>query len=173
MMNNTNNLIEELADIYDFWHTPWWQTKIFYASLLFVVIIVFIVLIWYLIIKLRARKPLKPWDQALLDLNTLKNSPSFSHEETSALYFKMRAILKRYLVARYGTILLDKTDDELIHELSLAIEQGDIVEDIQDLLKQSALVIFAALSLPPESFFHALEKAISVVKRTLPQPIKK
>ena len=173
MMNPSHNPIDELADIYEFWHKPWWQTKIFYLSLLGLAAVLLLGVLWYVIRAVRSRKKITPWQRALTDFQQLKTSSYASEQEISAAYFAMRTTLKRYLAVRYSEDFFDKTDEELIKMLPNFIDQAAVVTDIKDLLTQSTHAVFAAMAASRQSFDDSIEKAISVVKRTIPQPIKK
>ncbi len=169
LANSVPNRLDELADIYEFWHTPWWQTKLFYMILTLLAVILLCLIVWQVIRALRSRKKITPWERALHSFQHLKNASYADEKEIAAGYFALRTTLKGYVAVRYSESLLDKTDDELVKELSHSIDQADVVNDIKELLSQSAQVVFAGMESSHRSLANSIEKAISVVKRTVPQ----
>lgn len=138
-----NNPLDQLHDIYDLWHIPFWQTRAFKLSLI-IIIFLMLLLIGSIVFKriYRRYRTLKPWDQAILDLEQLQKKIALL--DAKEFYTRLTTILKTYLRDRYGFDVMGKTDDELIHYLSTTDFPVTLLERLQALLARSAAHKFAA-----------------------------
>jgi len=173
MLPTAQDPMQNFVEIYDFWHTPWWQTKVFYVVLSTAALLFLFLLMWLIIRFMRSRKKITAWEHALHELEMLRQAPATSEQAIAKHYFMLRTLVKKYIDARYGVSFADKTDEELVIALPRVVEQPAIVKDIHELLQQSEQAVFAAASLTPMLLTASIEKAISVIKRTIPQPKKK
>ncbi len=169
MAQPAHDPMAEFVEIYDFWHTPWWQTKTFYIVLISFLLIVLSILIWSIIRFIISRKKITPWEQALHELAKLKQMPLLNDQDGAKRYFELRTILKKYIDARYGVYFADKTDEELIVALPTVVHRADIVLSIKELLYHSEQAVFAAAKLSPSAFNKDVDTVISIIKHTIPE----
>jgi hypothetical protein len=123
----------ELVDIYDYYYIPFWQTmwfKISMAVLAAALITAFC--IWWFV--LRRKKPLTADQWAKRELAQLAVHKCTTQQDFRQLYFRLTEIIKGYLTRRYGWVLADKTDHELIAWLT----EQQFDPTILDLLTQLA-----------------------------------
>jgi len=165
--------MQNFVEIYDFWRTPWWQTKVFYIILASIALLSFILFVWLIIRFVKSRRKITPWEQALHELAILKQMPVTSEQSIAKHYFALRTLIKKYIDARHAVSFADKTDEELVQALPGVIEQDDIMHDIKELLQQSEQAVFASAYLTPMLLTASIDKTVSVIKRTIPQSNKK
>ena len=75
-------------------------------------------------------------------------------------------VLRHYLERRYVVATMDRTTDEILHELDLG---GRKVDDLEELLREADLVKFAKHK--PEEARATLKTARDIVVNTTPRPV--
>jgi hypothetical protein len=170
-MNQTPILNDQgLYEIYELWHTPWWQTRTFYLGAGFVFMAVFTYAILRLIKRYHgAARHKNPWEIALLELQALRQSNIDTVEASRECYERLCWILKKYISARFGMHLEGKTEQEMITilEMSAVMPQYQINE-LQEVFQGGTLVKFAKLSVLREQVIHDLERSTRIVLATRP-----
>lgn len=167
---------QKLHDIYDVWHTPFWQRPWFYWSMYVLMGMVFVIIVGIAIKIYRVRKKnvsIAPWDAALQALALLQQKKITTIEQGSDLYAKLTQILKKYLHQRYGFDIASKTDDEVIVYLEQNSFDPLLLCDIREIFEGSVYIKFAHEQVMQERIEKDLERSSAFVKATLPVQTKK
>jgi hypothetical protein len=164
-----NTAKQEFYDIYDMWHVPFWQTRLFGGIVIFLLIIVAVTFLLILFKSyIRRKRPSFPWDRALNKLNSLFMQEQFSKEESKQFYFKLTKILKDYLHERYNVVLRGKTDQELLLFLNESDFPADLLPPVRALFEGCLEIKYADDQVLKECLIRDLESAIFIVKQTSP-----
>ena len=161
-----------LYENYGLWHVPFWQTETFYFVLkICAVVSAFILFVWLYkaYVAYKKRKKVPAWDAALRDLTELKKIQKLSLMQPKEFYLSASFILKTYLCDRFGYDLLSKTDDEVVCYLQDKNADAQLIEDVRALLQGSIVIKFAKAHAAQEQINHDYDRAISIVKKTIPQ----
>lgn len=140
---NSQNLNDQLYDIYGHWHVPFWQTRIFMAALL-IVLAIFILALIIFIVKKYFKKSLTPAQQALREIALLKKQHVNTRHDAHAIYFKLTDILKNFFQHYYKQPFRQLTDQEMIEVLKKENFPIHLTESLQNLVESSASVKYAA-----------------------------
>lgn len=168
-MNNTAN---ELHDIYETWHVPFWQTTLFYTIMgvvaTFMILVLIILLVrWY---KRRTRKPLTPWQHALMAFKQLHPEAISSKQDAKKFYGELTQILKKYIQERYEVPATSKTDTEFIaHVERASLVPFDLIDGLKELIHGALHVKFADMSAVQEQMKTHVRLCIASVEKTIPE----
>ncbi|MBR3284119.1 MAG: hypothetical protein IKI60_02220 [Alloprevotella sp.] len=120
-----------------------------------VLLIATLVLMGILLKKFKSKKPLPvqtvieevtpPHREALASIEKLKLLPRNTREENETYYSELSAVLRKYLLARYGFDALKMTTSEIVHVLINGQNVGQLNE-LGEILKTSDMVKFAQYS---------------------------
>ena len=173
MVKNTEQL--ELYDIYECWHTPWWQTRTF---MILCSIGVFLIVCAILYVVWRAYKRRKinvtPWQKAFARLEQLSKKTVETPEQAYALYLELTALLKDYLQERYKMPFASATDQEVvvlvdqIHEFT-----SEFKTHVSDLFLSGMVIKFAREAAVHERMQEHLATARAIITITIPNDTKK
>lgn len=159
--------VDQLYDIYDMVHVPWWQTRAAYGVAGAFALIVCGALLWIIIKKIRSRtKRLTVWEIALLDAQVLKQFGTVHPDDL--YYLKLTEILKRYLSNRYALDLYGKTDEEMIQLLETASVPASLIEKTRVLLQESVMIKFAQLPAVSAQKENSVALLVLIIKSTIP-----
>jgi len=161
-----------LYENYGLWHVPFWQTQKFQLMLKIGGVVLALLIVAFLIKKYsdyKRRKKLSAWDQALLDLRTLKNEQKISVEQGKEFYLAATALLKKYLYERFGYDVLGKTDSEVVQYLQEWHADEQVIADIRLLMQGSMVIKFANAQAAQEQIEHDYIRAIAIIQRTIPE----
>jgi hypothetical protein len=161
----------ELYDIYECWHTPWWQTRTCMiisaiGAFLIVCVILYGVWCWY-----RARKnKITPWQRALARLDRLSVQPVQTPEQAYELYLELTQIIKNYLQERYQLPFASATDQEVIVLIDQIPEFApEFKQHVSDLFLSGMVVKFAREAAVQERMQQHLATARSIITITTPR----
>lgn len=164
-----DQLKADLCDIYDLWHTPFWQTTWFFVVCLMIPTTIVLGVTVYFVIRYMSQKRIVPaWERALHQINTLQPTVYTSKEEGKLFYFELTAILKNYFNERYGLCIKGKTDRECL-EISLPEELKPLLHDI---FSGCLRIKYADESALQEQLIRDHSHAILLVKQTSPSKEK-
>jgi hypothetical protein len=161
-----------LYENYGLWHVPFWQTETFYFVLKVCAVVIALsvcVGLYKAYVAYKKRKKLPAWDAALRDLSNLKNAHKLDAAQGKEFYLATSSIVKTYLCNRFGYDLLSKTDDEVVGYLQEKKADAELTEDVRALLQGSIVIKFAKAQAAQEKINHDYNRAISIVKKTIPQ----
>ena len=164
---------QELYDIYDLWHVPFWQTLwfriIFWGGLFFVLILV---ISMFMRRRRNRKKELSAGEQALHDLHALRERNLACPEHAQEFYLSLTAILKTYVHARYSFPVQGKTDHELLHFLYQENFPHALLQELQEIFSGMELIKFARGQTVAERIERDLQRSVSFVERTIPDDKK-
>lgn len=165
----------ELYDIYECWHTPWWQTRAFgiacvVGAFLMVFAILYLIWRWY-----KARKSnMLPWQKALIYLDRLSGQVVQTPEQAYALYLELTELLKNYLQERYQLPFTSATDQEVVVLIDQIPEfTPEFKLQVSDLFLSGMVVKFAREAAVHERMQHHLTTARNIITITTPRDNKK
>jgi len=157
---------DNLYDIYDMWHLPFWQTTAFLVVVFSFVIILIILIAWRLFVWFGKRHKFEsPRDRALRELNELVIQVEPTKIQSKQFYFSLTAIIKNYLNARYLIDIDGLTDQELIP----LVERGlpmELLEGLRTLFTGCILVKYADENALREKLKRDVDYALLLVKQT-------
>ncbi len=161
-----------LYENYGLWHVPIWQTEKFQLAVKIIAISVMLLVVALVIRKYmqyRKRKKLPLWDQALADLNQLKQEHKVDVLYGKEFYVTVSALLKKYFYDRFGYDVVGKTDDEMIQYLQEHYPDAQSIEDIKALLQGSVIIKFANVQAAQEQIDHDYVRSIAIITKTIPE----
>lgn len=99
--------------------------------------------------KLEARKKLPPYERALMELQELDKSNLLENRQTKEYYSKLTEAVRRYLEDEVHLRAMESTTSELIYDLELRMERGElklsreIIDELKIILQRADLAKFA------------------------------
>ncbi len=99
--------------------------------------------------KKEARKRLPPYERALMELQELDKSNLLENRQTKEYYSKLTEAVRRYLEDEVHLRAMENTTSELIHDLELRMERGElklsreIIDELKIILQRADLAKFA------------------------------
>ncbi len=99
--------------------------------------------------KQEARKKLPPYERALMELQELDKSHLLENRQTKEYYSKLTEAVRRYLEDEVHLRAMESTTSELIHDLELRMERGElklsreIINELKIILQRADLAKFA------------------------------
>lgn len=158
----------ELYDIYDMWHVPWWQTTVFWwliYAVSAIILITMLIIIFRLLYK--KRKPEEPWEAACRQL-ALAYKKARENVDVELFYAEITCVLKWYLTIRFEDDSVARTDIEL---LSNAQQNPAfpklLVPAFSQLLDHASHARFAKQSLPLDQLYEDYACARHVIEQTI------
>ncbi len=162
-----------LYEIYHEWHTPFWQTAWFYYAVVASGVCVFLLILYLIVKKLRAKKSeAPPWKVALRLLAVLKDQEIVSPEQGKDVYFLLTEILKKYFTDQYELDVQGKTDGELAIYLATTDLPKSVAETMDMITEGATLIKFANQQAMQKQIEKDLERAVGIIKRTIPEQKK-
>jgi hypothetical protein len=161
-----------LYENYGLWHVPIWQTEKFQLGIQIAAVVLLLLIVACVVRKYmqyRQRKKLSLWDQALADLNALKQEHKVDVLYGKEFYVTVSVLLKKYFHDRFGYDLIGKTDDEMIQYLQEHYSDAQSIEDIKALLQGSVIIKFANVQAAQEQIDHDYVRSIAIITRTIPE----
>ena len=157
-----------LYDIYSAWHIPWWQTQVFYYSIIFIGIMIcasigFIIGRYWFYKKVT----IPFWQQALNELDRLAKTPVVTSAQKKECYFVMTHVLKRYVGIKYNLQTANKTDKQFIECLQKSLVPIELLSDIENIFIGGLTIKFANDIVKNEQIQRDLTHAISFIKKTM------
>lgn len=125
--------MNDILDIEGIFRFPW--HKLFINVCIFFSILILFLLTWYLVkwFKNRRKSPellLSPNERFFLDIQRLKKKKLLENGELKKYVFFLSEIFRRYLSERFHYPALDKTTEELVHDIR---EQKNIPDEISSI----------------------------------------
>jgi hypothetical protein len=161
-----------LYENYGTWHIPFWQThsfKLKVAIFLGIVILCVIILLVKKYLAYRRRKKLPSWEQALRELNYLKQERKINVEHGKEFYLTVSAILKKYLSERFSYDLIGLSDTESIQYLEKKIFDKHFLEKTKSILQGGETIKFANAQAAQEQIEKDYLGAITIIQQTIPK----
>ncbi|MBO7418102.1 MAG: hypothetical protein J6U14_04105, partial [Bacteroidaceae bacterium] len=92
--------------------------------------------------KVKVEPQLPPHQQAMLDIDHIKNEKVWQHELSKEYYTQLTDTLRTYIEKRFGFKALEMTTDEIVEKLE-RIPDAEALQELRGLLKTADLVKFA------------------------------
>lgn len=172
---------EEFYDIKGVWKPPFvWAD---YFPLIYgVLFALFLVcLVGYIIQRLRNRQPiipakaeapkLPPHDQAILELDRIKEQKLWQQGHNKEYYTLITETLRKYIVDRFGINAMEMTSAEILDLLRANEEAKPVYDALRQILELSDFVKFAKMNPLPDENDLSLTNAYRFVDETKPQPV--
>ncbi len=166
------NLKEQLADIYELWHIPFWQTKwFFWVS--FTLIVFVCLLITFIIYKRINKKAVSACKQALDKLNKLHAIATVKHGKQ--FFYSLSTIIKTYLYeelyknAKVETFknIQGLTDDQIISLLpQIQLFNAEQIDNLKHIFAGINFIKFANQKAAKKNIDEALQSAKQFVEQT-------
>jgi hypothetical protein len=160
---------QDLYEMYDFWHEPFWQTlwfKLSVGSLFIVIFLWLIVFVWRLV---RARKKKSPvWEVAFARLNDFQARDLENPEVRRLIYDEMTRLLKEYCAQRYGWDVGGLTDKEIIIFLSSKQVDFRLQHAFEQVVRGCELIKFAHESVNRDRVLADCALSEEFIRATIP-----
>jgi hypothetical protein len=174
---------EDYFDIKSIWQPPFVLSD-YYALIYGILFTLFIIcVVGYFLQKMRNRKPkeekteviskLPPHEQAIRELKEIREQKLWQQGRNKEYYTEVTDTLRRYITARYGISVMEKTTFEIL-EVIRDEEPGnkDVFNTLKQILHLSDFVKFAKLHpLPDENDLSMLNAQLFVEKTKKIEPI--
>lgn len=156
-----------LYDIADAWHVPFWQTNVFYIVAAVLLLCIVSVLIVYVIKRYRARIVEIPLDQKIVkELLGFKDRGLIDASKGKEFYLALTAIMKNYLLGRFGIDCHGKTDAELVEHLKTVGFDEQAFDELQAIFSGMTVIKFANTQGAQEQIEQDWHRSISFVQKT-------
>lgn len=143
MMNEKMMKENGLYDNYDYWHVPFWQTKIFYILALLIACAVAALLVLFFIKKLYKKQPLSPERIALQRLALLQKKNLKTREDAHAFYLDLTTAMKQFFESYYKRPYNAMTDQEMMAALKNTTFPDHFSMPFNDLVTAGTAIKFA------------------------------
>jgi len=165
----SDQLKAELCDIYDLWHTPFWQTTWFLVlSIMIPVAIVVGVTVYFVVCYMSKKRKVSAWERALQELRLLKIDTEPTKDQGKRFYFQLTGIVKKYLHARFDINIVGKTDKEVCNVLKDHSFTQPVMPLIDEIFSGVEFIKYADSQARVQQMHNNVDHAISIVEKTRP-----
>lgn len=171
----TINPVEGTVSIERKWFDvfPDWLLDFWYWILLGIVILGGGVAVYFLYKKngktlIPRKKPVPPYEQAINDLEQLRNSNLIEKGHVKEYYTRLTDILRRYLSARFGIYAPEMTSSQTIEAIASHPEASLAKADLKQLFRVADFVKFAKVLPPPDDNIRSFSVVKEFVEETKP-----
>lgn len=155
---------EQLYDIYQPWHVPFWQTQAFTIVVVTLATVLAALFCLYSFKKFYSRRSLSPYDRAMADLQQLQNKKITTRQDAQAAYFSLTAILKTFFQARYNERFEGMSDYEMIANLRIMALPSPQIADLERIINESLSVKYARENALQDDVMRAVTTGIELIK---------
>lgn len=167
---------EEFYDIKEVWKPPFvWAD--YYPIIYGILLALFLIcLIAYIIKRIRSKKSLIPFkkaepllpphEQAIKELNEIKQQKLWQQGLNKEYYTQVTDTLRKYIEARFGVSAMEMTSGEILDIIRKESEADSVYENLKQILQVSDLVKFAKLHPLPDENDLSLMNAYLFVNQT-------
>jgi hypothetical protein len=174
---NTDNP-EEFFDIKEVWKPPFVLAD-YYPWIFGVLIALFLIcVVGYIIQRIRNQKPLVPFrrevpklpphEQAIMELNRIKQRKLWQQGRSKEYYTSITEIVRRYIVARFGINAMEMTSGEILDIIKRNSEADSAYENLRQILQLADFVKFAKWNPLPDENDLSMMNAYLFVNQTKP-----
>ncbi len=157
---------EQLYDIYEHWHVPFWQTEWFKIAVISLTSALLAILFFALFKKYYKKNSLSPRQRALKNLETLKNKKIVTREDAQAAYFSLTSILKTFFQSHYRQRFESMSDYEMIANLRLNAMPSDQLSALEQMVNASLCVKYARETALAQDVMKAINDSIFIINQT-------
>ncbi len=169
---------EEFNDIKDVWKPPFvWAD--YYPLIYGVLLALFLICVAaYVIKRLRSRKSLIPFkkeepelpphEQAILELDQIKQQKLWQQGRSKEYYTLITDTLRKYMAGRFGMNAMEMTSGEILDFIRTESEAGSVYANLRQILELADFVKFAKMHPLPDENDLTLVNAYLFVSQTKP-----
>ncbi|MFI3240451.1 MAG: cell wall anchor protein, partial [Bacteroidales bacterium] len=160
------NLFDYFPSIYKYWY-------IYLIILLLIAIGLWLYLRKRIVIE--AAKPvvvIPPYDEAIMNLNSLKDQQLWQAGRDKEYYTILTDILRSYLERRFGIYAMEMTSTQIIKILKSNEETKVVNKNMQQILEIADFVKFAKVRPMPEDNERSFRNAVDFVEETKPKEVE-
>jgi hypothetical protein len=169
---------EDFFDIKEVWKPPFVLAD-YYPWIFGILISLFLIcVVGYIIQRKRNQKPLVPFrretpklpphEQAIMELNCIKQQKLWQQGRSKEYYTSITEILRRYIVARFGINAMKMTSGEILDIIKRNSEADSVYENLKQILQLADFVKFAKWNPLPDENDLSMMNAYLFVNQTKP-----
>ena len=167
------NLKEQLADIYELWHIPFWQTKWFFWVSVALILFIFLLTIFIIYKRINKSKVISARKQALDQLAKLQAIATVKHGKQ--FFYSLSTSIKTYLYnelyknAKVETFknIQGLTDDQILSLLpQIQLFNSEQVDNLKQIFSGINLIKFANQEAAKKHIDKALQSAKQFIEQT-------
>ncbi|MDR1161304.1 MAG: hypothetical protein LBK45_03100 [Tannerellaceae bacterium] len=174
---------EDFFDIKEIWKPPFVLAD-YYPWIFGVLVALFLIcVVGYIIQRMRNQKPLTPFrreapklpphEQAIMELNRIKQRKLWQQGRNKEYYTSITEILRHYIVARFGINAMEMTSGEILDIIKRNSDATSVYENLKQILQLADFVKFAKWNPLPDENDLTLMNAYLFVNQTRPATIAK
>lgn len=140
-----------------------------------VIIVAVAVLIWFVYFRgkkslplVPKKKPVPPYEAAMLELNKLKNEKLCESGHEKEYYTRLTEILRIYLDRRFGINAMEMTSTQILDRIKTNSEAKPSAPIMRQILEMADFVKFAKVRPLPDDNVKAFNNAVKFVEDTKP-----
>jgi len=167
---------EEFFDIKEIWKPPFVLAD-YYPWIFGVMIALFLIcVIGYVIQRMRNQKPvipfkreapkLPPHEQAIMELNQIKQQKLWQQGRSKEYYTSITETLRRYIADRFGINAMEMTSGEILDIIKSESEADSVYDNLKQILQLSDFVKFAKWNPLPDENDLSMMNAYLFVNQT-------
>ena len=175
---------EEFFDIKQVWKPPFVLADYYPIIIGILLVLLLAALAWYIWKRMRERKSLIPFkkeepklpphEQALKELDAIKQQKLWQQGRSKEYYTLITETLRRYMVDRFGINAMEMTSDEILALIKQTTEAQSVYDNLRQILSLADFVKFAKMNPLPDENDLSLMNAYLFVNQTkvveLPKP---
>lgn len=160
-----------LFELYDLWYTPFWKQTWFIVVMVCGAFICVLGIGWFLYYYLQRRRQVKKtyWQQAIQSIDDLSPHEFMRNMRSDLFYVKITSVLKMYLQRRYNMSLIGKTDQELLHALSVSDQLQNERTCLEDIISGAVFIKFAHQQSALDKMQQDKDLVLNFIKKTMPE----
>jgi hypothetical protein len=168
---------EEFYDIAEIW-APAFVLADYYMIIFGILITLFMIcVIGYVIQRIRNKKPilsfnasaapkLAPHDQAILELEEIKQQKLWQQGQYKEFYTRITETLRKYMVDRFGVSAMEMTSSEILAVIKRDQEAESVYDNLRQILLLADFVKFAKMNPLPDDNELSLMNSFLFVNQT-------
>lgn len=140
-----------------------------------VIVVAAAILIWFVYFRgkkslplIPKKKPVPPYEAAMLELNKLKNEKLCESGHEKEYYTRLTEILRVYLYRRFGINAMEMTSIQILDRIKSNSEAKPSAPIMQQILEMADFVKFAKVRPLPDDNVKAFNNAVKFVEDTKP-----
>lgn len=140
-----------------------------------VIVVAAAILIWFVYFRgkkslplIPKKKPVPPYEAAMLELNKLKNEKLCESGHEKEYYTRLTEILRVYLYRRFGINAMEMTSTQILDRIKSNSEAKPSAPIMQQILEMADFVKFAKVRPLPDDNVKAFNNAVKFVEDTKP-----
>jgi hypothetical protein len=169
---------EDFFDIKEVWKPPFVLAD-YYPWIFGILITLFLIcVVGYIIQRMRNQKPivsfkrevpkLPPHEQAIMELNRIKQQKLWQQGRNKEYYTSITEILRHYIIDRFGMNAMEMTSGEILDIIKRNNEADSVYENLKQILQLADFVKFAKWNPLPDENDLSMMNAYLFINQTKP-----